>query len=164
MDSSTTGYRSIAPVPPHVPPELVVDFDFYNMEGVEENFHQAWKRLQNAHRDKVLIWTPRNEGHWIPLHGEDVHHIFGDYRNFTSKCLIIPKSAGEKFTVLPTMLDPPEHLPLRTKKKCLAAWKIENQHLAFHARSRSLMNLRGSWSTYHLGRKLVNGIPSGTSL
>lgn len=113
MDAPTTGYGSKAPVPSHVPPELVVDFDFYNMDGVEDDFHRAWKRLQDAHPDKVLIWTPRNEGHWIPLHGEDVHHIFGDYQNFTSKCLIIPKSAGEDFSVLPTMLDPPEHGPVR---------------------------------------------------
>jgi hypothetical protein len=37
------GERS--PVPGHIPPELVHDFDFFAPPGAAEDIHLAWKRL-----------------------------------------------------------------------------------------------------------------------
>jgi len=100
-------------IPEHVPTALVVDFDLYNMENEAADFHLAWKSLQEERPDDHLLWTPRNEGHWIAMRGEVIQQTFADTKTFTNRVFIVPKSAGEKFTALPTTLDPPEHGPVR---------------------------------------------------
>lgn len=59
---------SLAPGPPHVPADRIIDFDVYNPVGIEHGFHQAWMQLQV---DGVpdLAWTPRNGGHWLATRG-----------------------------------------------------------------------------------------------
>lgn len=102
----------LAPVPAHVPAELVVDFDFYNPPGAEQDFHAAWSQLQQSH-SSPLIWTPRNGGHWIALSGPAIHQILADYDKFASGIVVLPASRGMQQRVLPTRLNPPEHGPYR---------------------------------------------------
>jgi hypothetical protein len=42
-------------VPDHVPPELVVDFDLYELPGVAGDTQRAWK---DALPDRPLVYTP----------------------------------------------------------------------------------------------------------
>jgi hypothetical protein len=36
---------TLAPVPPHVPTDLVRDFSFYEVPGVADDVHLAWQAL-----------------------------------------------------------------------------------------------------------------------
>ena len=70
----------LAPVPVHVPPELVVDFDFCHPAGAEEDVHLAWHRL---HSGPAIVWSPYHGGHWIATRAEDIEHIQRDYEHFS---------------------------------------------------------------------------------
>ena len=88
--------------------DRLVDADIYALPGMEQGFHDAWKRLQDASPD--IVWTDRNEGHWIALRGELVAEILADHERFSSRVIILPRSAGEEHSgLIPTTIDPPEH-------------------------------------------------------
>lgn len=88
--------------------DRVVDADIYALPGMEHGFHDAWKRLQDENPD--IVWTDRNEGHWIALRGELVSEILSDHERFSSRIIILPRSAGEEHSgLIPTTIDPPEH-------------------------------------------------------
>ncbi|RKT14170.1 cytochrome P450 [Paraburkholderia sp. RAU2J] len=110
---SATGHAAppeSAPIPAHVPPELVVDVDIYNPPGAEDDYHLALKRL---HDDGIpdIFWTPRNGGHWIATRGDDIYQIFKDYENFSSKQLTVP--LVEHAPLPPIFFDPPLHTNYR---------------------------------------------------
>lgn len=100
-----------APVPGHVPPHLVYDFDVYHPPGGEEDYQQAWKRL---HDDGApdLLWTPRNGGHWLPIRGEDIYFLYQDWQDLSTEQYFPPKQSNPP-RILPIFVDPPEHKPYR---------------------------------------------------
>src|SRR5271163_4852403 len=100
----------IAPVPrpAHVPPELVVDFDFYNIPGAAADAHLAWKRLQSGPR---IFWTPRNGGHWVATQGADIKEIQLDWETFSYLAATIPRGSTPS---IPVESDPPEHTAYRS--------------------------------------------------
>ena len=64
-------------LPANVPPDLVVDFDFYAMAGPQDDVFEAWKRFADQCRairggNAPIVWTPRYGGHWISATGEAV--------------------------------------------------------------------------------------------
>jgi len=97
--------------PAHVPADRVVDIDIYALPMQEQDFHLAWRALQQG--SAPLVWTPRNEGHWIALGGEILAEVQSDHRRFSSRVIVLPKSVGEKHGLIPTTIDPPEHRPYR---------------------------------------------------
>ena len=101
-----------APVPPHVPADRVYDVDMYALDGIEEGFHEAWKKLQGPDLP-TLIWTPRTGGHWIATSGALINEIYSIPERFSSEVIFLPKEAGEKYAMVPTRMDPPEHTPYR---------------------------------------------------
>lgn len=98
--------------PAHVPADRVRDIDMYALDGIEEGYHEAWKRVQDAGVPD-LIWTPRTGGHWIATNGDTVREIYSDPARFSSENIWLPKEAGEKYEMVPTRMDPPEHTPYR---------------------------------------------------
>ena len=56
------------PVPPHVRPESVVDYDFYSDRRHNEvgDIHLALHRMAEE-ECRGIFWTPQNGGHWIVL-------------------------------------------------------------------------------------------------
>jgi cytochrome P450 len=104
--------RVRAPRPDHVPPDRVRDIDMYALKGIEEGFHEAWKRVQQPGVPE-LIWTPFTGGHWIATNGETIREIYTDPERFSSEVIFLPKEAGEKYEMVPTRMDPPEHTPYR---------------------------------------------------
>jgi cytochrome P450 len=100
------------PVPPHVPADHVYDVDMYALDGIEEGFHEAWKKLQGPDIP-TLIWTPRTGGHWIATSGPVISEIYSNPDRFSSEVIFLPKEAGEKYAMVPTRMDPPEHTPYR---------------------------------------------------
>jgi camphor 5-monooxygenase len=102
----------LAALPPHVPPDCVVDLDLYRMPGLEEDLQAPWKALQDGSR-RAVVWTPHNGGHWIVTRGRDIARIYADHENFSSRITLVPREFGEAWPLRPTTLDPPEHRPYR---------------------------------------------------
>ena len=83
-----------APIPSHVPPHLVFDFDVYNAAAPDQDFHLAIKRLHGPDVPEVF-WTPRQGGHWVLTRGDDIYKAFADYEHFSSTIgLTVPKSTA----------------------------------------------------------------------
>lgn len=99
-------------IPPHVPPDRVVDIDIYHMPEAERDLYKAWKRLQDEHAFD-LLWTTQNGGHWIATRGREIAHVYADHEHFSSNITIVPREIGERFPLRPTTLDPPAHRPYR---------------------------------------------------
>jgi len=99
-------------IPPHVPPECVVEIDLYRMPGSERDLHAGWKELQDS-SPRGLFWTPLNGGHWLVTRAPEIARIYADHQNFSSRITIVPRKWGEMFPLKPTTLDPPAHRPYR---------------------------------------------------
>jgi cytochrome P450 len=97
-------------IPSHVPREVVVDFDYLNPPGGEDDIHMAWKRALQFGPD--FVWTPHYGGHWICVRGEVLYEIFKDFEHFSSKEISIPKGQSP-FPMAPTQSDRPEHTDFR---------------------------------------------------
>lgn len=110
-DTVTIDPRARAPKPDHVPQNLVRDIDMYALDGIEQGYHEAWKAVQEGQPD--LVWTPLTGGHWIAMSGPVVKEIYEDPTRFSSEVIFLPKEAGEKYAMVPTRMDPPEHTPYR---------------------------------------------------
>lgn len=104
--------RARAPKPANVPDERVYEIDMYQLDGIDEGYHEAWKRIQKPGVPE-LIWTPFTGGHWIATNGDTVREIYGDPSRFSSEVIFLPKEAGELYSMVPTRMDPPEHTPYR---------------------------------------------------
>lgn len=99
----------VAPVPDHVPAELIRDFDFFAFPGSDRDVHLAWKSIQ---KEPPLFWTPRNGGHWVATRGRDIETIYGDSGRFSSRTESLPRDAAP-FRQPPVEMDPPEHQDYR---------------------------------------------------
>ena len=99
-------------IPPHIPRDRIVDFDIYDPPLRKSDIYQGWASLVGDNVPE-LIWTPRNEGHWLPTRSTLVLEILEDHENFSNNNVIIPKSHGENYKVIPGFFDPPDHTPYR---------------------------------------------------
>lgn len=96
-------------IPDHVPPELVVDFDFFDPPGADSDVQLAWARL---HDGPDIVWTPHNGGHWIATRADDIDVMQIDHLHFSHDKFNLPVNPAEHRS-LPLSLDPPEHGPYR---------------------------------------------------
>jgi cytochrome P450 len=96
-------------LPDHIPGHLVRDFNIYTPPGIDEDFHQAWATLLEEDDSCPLVWTQANEGHWLPTRSSIINEVLTDYKRFSSRSIIIPKSHSADHGLLPTTIDPPEH-------------------------------------------------------
>jgi camphor 5-monooxygenase len=108
----TSDSKSRSQRPANVPDDRVYEIDLYALKGIEEGYHEAWKRIQTAGMPE-LVWTPFNGGHWIATNGATVREVYLDPARFSSEIIWLPKEAGEKYELVPTRMDPPEHTPYR---------------------------------------------------
>ena len=100
----------LAEPPAHVPPELVVDIDLFNLPGNREDVHRSWKWVQeNCPR---IFWTPRNGGLWMITRAKDILKLQNDYEHFALKGALVP-NRPRPFPSPPMELDPPDHAPYR---------------------------------------------------
>jgi cytochrome P450 len=111
---STVSTDAPAEIPAHVPRDRVVEFDMFSPPGIDRmGVHEAWLELQKSSPHDV-VWTTKNEGHWIVLRGKMIRSIYRDTATFSNNVIFIPRSRGEKYSLLPIRLDPPEHTPYRS--------------------------------------------------
>lgn len=96
--------------PPHVPDALVVDFDFFNLDGGSDDIHLAWWRVKQDL--PPIFWTPHNGGHWVATRAEDIETIQKDYERFSHSAVRLPNLA-KPVPLLPLESDPPVHAGFR---------------------------------------------------
>ena len=101
-----------AELPANVPPDLVVDFDFYAMAGPQDDVFQAWKGFADRCRsirggEAPIVWTPRYGGHWIAATGAAVEELFADVEHLSNRSISIPSFEGVH--ILPGEGDGEEH-------------------------------------------------------
>lgn len=111
-EADPTFARHRTPRPDHVPEHLVRDIDMYDPDGIESGYHEAWRALQRPGMPE-LVWTPFTGGHWIATRSALIQEIYTDPSRFSSEVIFLPKEAGEKYLMVPTRMDPPEHTPYR---------------------------------------------------
>ncbi len=97
-------------VPAHVSPGLVIDFDYQNMPGHEEDVHLAWSRV---HAGPDIFWSPRYGGHWVATRAEDIDVIQVDYERFSLRQITVPRMSDDTPPLVPLNDDPPRHAPFR---------------------------------------------------
>jgi len=96
-------------VPDNVPPELVVDFDFYTLAGKAEDIQLAWAEL---HKGPDIVWTPHYGGYWIATRAADIQVMQVDHEHFSHNEFDIPLNP-DRVKSIPLSLDPPQHTPYR---------------------------------------------------
>ena len=100
---------ALAPVPPHVDPALVVDFDYINPAGIEHG--DVFKALARLHDGPDISWTPRYGGHWIATRGDDIRWIHESHQLFSNAEKNVPKGS---FPPMPPITEnPPDHTRYR---------------------------------------------------
>lgn len=97
--------EKLSHVPSHVPPHLVVDWDFTHVPGAEEDAHLAWKRL---HDGPDVVWTPYFGGHWIATRAEAIKQVQSEHETFSHEVFSLPRIPRD-LPFVPIELDPPEH-------------------------------------------------------
>lgn len=99
-------------IPDNVPSDRVYDIDIYAPSRDGGDYHEAWSAIHSA-SDAGLLWTPRNDGHWIATRADTITTVLSDYDHFSNRMIFVPKTSGEAHNIIPTTLDPPEHRPYR---------------------------------------------------
>lgn len=108
---SEPSFPSAAEPPAHVPPDLIVDFDYFHPEGLEE-CGDVYAALKPLHDKPDIFWTPRNGGHWVSTRAEDQRWIRSEPLLFSRRESVVP--AGAMNTLMPpTNVDPPYHARFR---------------------------------------------------
>tara|TARA_R110000772_G_scaffold103600_3_gene204685 strand:+ start:33112 stop:34344 length:1233 start_codon:yes stop_codon:yes gene_type:complete len=96
--------------PGHVPEELVVEFDMYNVPGGDKDAQGAFAAVQRTSPN--IFWTPYNGGHWVATRAADVEAMLRDPEAFSSQRVFIPRDDSAPRT-LPLESDPPVHTQMR---------------------------------------------------
>jgi cytochrome P450 len=112
-----TALSEAVPVPAHIPPEAVYDFDMRHDPALLANPHE---RVRELLRDAPpVFWTPRNGGRWIAIGHAEVFQASRDPENFSSGLMpreqmqammaMMPKDMPRVPQATPITMDPPEH-------------------------------------------------------
>jgi cytochrome P450 len=96
------------PIPSHVPPALVVDFNVRTDPLFQGDPHAGLHSLQSR---KPMFFTPHLGGHWVVTDGRVVSEIFSDTERFTAHTSL--DGTTEETVQIPMGLDPPEHRKYR---------------------------------------------------
>src|ERR1700735_3766716 len=104
MPNDPSCHSAAAAAPPNVPPELIVDLDFYDLPAPGEDVQLAWRRFLGK---GPMVWSPRNGGHWVPTRAEDIAALHRDTVRLSNRDgAALPARGGMR--LLPTEADPPE--------------------------------------------------------
>lgn len=110
LELKGTGNYGKVEKPAHVPPELVVDYNYLGPIPPGEDNYTVLKRLRDHERD--ILWTPHNGGHWILTRAEDIRWVQETYQIFSHEIFSIPR--GSTAIVMPPLtVDPPNHARFR---------------------------------------------------
>jgi cytochrome P450 len=94
-----------------VPPELVCDFDLFDVPNSADDVQIAIRAFQQSAPD--IFWTPRNGGHWVATRADDIDVLQRDFTRFSNDQYLVPKKPAGMERELPLEVDPPRHTALR---------------------------------------------------
>lgn len=99
--------KSSASIPPHVPPELLFDFDYrLDTTGVADQ-HEVLDSLDSRGAPPIF-YTRAYGGHWVIRNYAMCHEIFNDHKRFGTYPSYIPPMA-DALAMIPVQIDPPDH-------------------------------------------------------
>jgi cytochrome P450 len=106
-------YAMAPEAPPHVPPELVYDYDVFEPGPRGSDFFVELYALKQ--RAPAVFWTPYNGGHWYTTDSDFTEQVLGDNKRFSSQILQLPvqNNPPEGQGFVPMFADPPEHMKYR---------------------------------------------------
>lgn len=117
MDAVTHQLTEAVPVPDHIPPEAVYDFDMRFDPGLLENPHERLRQI--LAEAPPVFWTPRNGGRWIAMGYQETFDAARDPEHFSSTYMpkeqmqammaMMPKDMPRIPQATPITMDPPEH-------------------------------------------------------
>jgi len=100
------------PIPNHIPPELVRDFNIFDFEGSSDDVHKAWRRVIDEEPD--IFYTPVFGGFWVLNSAALLEKAWPEAELLSSGDGIgIPPSPKEFPPQLPIESDDPLHRTLR---------------------------------------------------
>lgn len=98
-------------VPPHVPENLVFDYNINNDPRLVDNIHDGLFDLRNA-APGPIFYTPRNGGSWIVIGYRECYEIARNFKVFGNDPSIV--DPDHKMTPrIPVSFDPPQHSSYR---------------------------------------------------
>ena len=98
-----------APIPDHVPAELVVPFDFRNDEAIRQDPYGYIAGLKDC---PDIFFSPDLGGYWVVRPSAAISEVFSDHERFTATSLAIPKR-DSSVVLIPNNFDPPKHTTYR---------------------------------------------------
>lgn len=101
--------NTVSPVPKHIPPELVVRFNFRDDEGLRRN---PWKYIADLADKPDIFFSPDLGGYWVITRADLIDEVFRRHDLFTATSLAIPK-IDNPLKLIPNHFDPPEHTGYR---------------------------------------------------
>lgn len=96
-------------IPAHVPPALVIYFDFRNDEALRRD---PWTYLASMNDKPDIFYSPDLGGYWVVTRGSLIEDVFSRHDLFTATSLAIPKLENP-LLLIPNRMDPPEHTKYR---------------------------------------------------
>ncbi|MDB5497295.1 MAG: cytochrome [Phenylobacterium sp.] len=104
-----------APVPAHVPDELVRDINLLNGPGIAKRPFETLTTLHEGPRTVYNTGEPMRGGYWMPTRAADIRDILQDPETFSSRGMAgFSALVGETWPLIPAELDPPVHSDFRT--------------------------------------------------
>jgi cytochrome P450 len=104
--------RPPAPIPAHVPPDRVFDFDIYDDERIAADVQQGHMRLHEEAPD--IFYTPRNGGRWIVTRFAEAAYILTHPLIFSSAGAHVRPVPPDAKPLVPIHMDAPEHMRYRS--------------------------------------------------
>lgn len=98
-------------IPAHVPPERVVDFDFFDVPTGLRDPLDKWRALVDSNVPRIF-WSPFHGGHWTFLTYDAIKEAYRNHECFSTRHDSIPATAGWPL-LQPNGVDPPQHAKFR---------------------------------------------------
>ena len=74
------------PIPSHVPPTLVRDYDWTDMQGETD----AFEHIKKLHQGPDVFYTPHHGGHWVVTRFEDMERVLSNHMEFSNRHQSVP--------------------------------------------------------------------------
>ncbi len=125
-------------VPSHVPPELVMHFNFRGDEPLKRD---PWAYITSLNDRPDIFFSPDLGGYWVVTRKDLIEEVFSNFELFTATSLAIPKIENP-IPLIPNNFDPPLHTKYREifGKRLLSARALSTLEDDSRARTLALFN------------------------
>ena len=92
-------------IPDHVPPELVLHFNFRDDDELRRD---PWRYIASLAEKPDIFFSPDLGGYWVVTRTDLIDEVFRRHDMFTATSLSIPKMPNP-LKLIPNSFDPPDH-------------------------------------------------------